>query len=294
MAFVKLDVGILNSSLWIDREARDVFITALCMAVPHELTEPIPAISVRTLEPTGFVVQEGWYGIVKAAGPGIVRQACVDAEPGMKALERLSTPDPDSRTPDHEGRRLVRIAGGWIVLNFDLYRQRDQTAAERAKRYRDRKRTTPSHTVTRDDRDATANVTEAEVEAEAEADIFISNKDGTEKLSAIKERVRADWNRAAESRKGWRMCTIPPKGELGKLLSARCKDPEWLAKYPAALEKMVKLSWMDNAKFETFLRPDTLRKIFDEWTDGNQPKVEAPLSREMQELLNRVGSAANA
>jgi len=71
MAFVKLDAGILNSSLWPDREAREVFITALCMAVPHEIRESTPAISVRTLEPTGFVVQEGWYGIVKAAAPAL-------------------------------------------------------------------------------------------------------------------------------------------------------------------------------------------------------------------------------
>src|ERR1700749_4238582 len=104
MAFVKLDTRILESTLWIARECREVFIPALLMAMPREITEPTPQLEIRSLEETGFVVPPGWYGFVDAAGVGIVRRALVDPEKGIIALERLGSPDPHSRTADFEGR----------------------------------------------------------------------------------------------------------------------------------------------------------------------------------------------
>ena len=172
MAFVKLDCGILNSTLWVERVPREIFITALLMAVPHEVTEPMPQISVRSLGHEGFIVPPGFYGFVAAAGLGIIRMAMVDAEAGMSALERLGQPDVESRTPDFDGRRLVRVDGGYIVLNFFKYREKDNTGAERAKRYRMRKAlsgdtvTRDSHTVTRD---SSPSVTKADADADAES-----------------------------------------------------------------------------------------------------------------------------
>lgn len=139
MAFVKLDCGILDSTLWADRDAKDLFITALLMAVPHELMVPAEQIQVRTLEKTGFVVPAGWYGLVRAAGQGIVRRHGMELEAGLAALERLGAPELDSRTPDFEGRRMVRVDGGYIILNFAAYRAKDHTAKERSKRYREKK-----------------------------------------------------------------------------------------------------------------------------------------------------------
>ena len=140
MAFVKLDTKILDSTLWIERDCREMFITALLLAHPYELVEPTPQIEVRTLALTGFMVPVGWYGFVPAAGVGIARRAMVDQEIGMIALERLGSPDPESRSPEFDGRRLVRVDGGYIVLNFIKYREKDTTAAERSKRWRDRKK----------------------------------------------------------------------------------------------------------------------------------------------------------
>ena len=118
MPFVKLDSGILDSTLWVDRDQRDLFITALLMAEPRELTEPLAQLQVDSLEPTGFQVPPGWYGFVPAAGPGIARRALVDSEPGLVALRALGSPDPESRSHDFEGRRLVRVDGGYVVLNY--------------------------------------------------------------------------------------------------------------------------------------------------------------------------------
>lgn len=139
MAFVKLDCGMLDSSIWVDRDAKDLFITALLMAVPVELVKEEVAYEVRDLRPTGFVVPAGWYGKVNAAGIGIVRRALIADEVGLAALERLGVPEPQSRTPDFEGRRMVRVDGGYIILNFAEYRAKDHTAAERSKRYREKK-----------------------------------------------------------------------------------------------------------------------------------------------------------
>lgn len=163
MPFVKLDTGMLQSSLWIDHEARSVFLTMLLLARPHELTEPAQAIGVADLQPTGFVVPAGWYGMVEAAGPAIVRTAGLPDAVGMAALQRLTEPDLTSRTIDYEGRRVVRVAGGYVVLNYMSYRDRDSTAADRARRYRERLR----NGVTRDERVAVTPVTQAEAEAEA-------------------------------------------------------------------------------------------------------------------------------
>ncbi len=138
MAYVKLDTAILDSTLWIERESREVFITALLLAEPFEALESLPQIAVRSLDLTGFLVPPGWYGFVQAAGSGIVRRALVDTELGMAALERLGNPDYESRNPKFEGRRLVRVNHGFIVLNYMEFRDRDHTSAARSRRYRER------------------------------------------------------------------------------------------------------------------------------------------------------------
>lgn len=170
MAFVKLDCGMLDSTIWMDREARELFITALLMAEPYELREPTPQIEVSTLGLTGFIVPAGWYGFVRAAGSGIVRRAGLATEVGLKALERLGSPEAESRTPDYEGRRLVRVDGGYIVLNFTKYREKDTNNAERQKRWRERNKSVRNAVTT-----VTSRVTSNQAEAEAEAEVQGTN-----------------------------------------------------------------------------------------------------------------------
>ena len=179
MPFVKLDCGLLDSTLWMDRPARDVFLTALLMAEPYEITEPTPELEIRRVNETSFVVPPGWYGFVRAAGVGILRRAGVDdQEEGLAALERLASPEGDSRSPDFEGRRLVRIDGGFIVLNHEKYRRRDYTAAARQKRYRERHRngvTASRNAVT------PRHITQAEAVSEVKKQ-YIANPNGSDPL----------------------------------------------------------------------------------------------------------------
>ena len=167
MSFVKLDCRILESSLWIDRAAREVFITALLMAEPRELKKPLAQLDVRTMNPTGWEAPPGWYGWIDAAGVGICRRALVEQEEGLSALERLGSPEPESRSADYEGRRLVRVSGGYIALNYMRFRERDETAAERMRRYRARQK---DESLQRNDVTVTRHVTHADADADADAE----------------------------------------------------------------------------------------------------------------------------
>ena len=54
--------------------------------------------------------------------PGLARLANVSLEEAQRAIETFLAPDPFSRTPDHEGRRIAEIDGGWRLLNHEKYR----------------------------------------------------------------------------------------------------------------------------------------------------------------------------
>lgn len=97
-------------------------------------------------------------GRVDGSIPGFARVANVTVEEMERAIRVLSSPDPHSRTPDNEGRRIEAVPGGWRVLNHETYRaleseeHRREMDAKRAKEYRDRhaasRSVTPRHVET--------------------------------------------------------------------------------------------------------------------------------------------------
>jgi hypothetical protein len=145
MPFVKLDTRILDSTLWIDRDLREIFITALLMAEPMEFADPQRQILIDSLDTTDFTTPPGWYGSVPAAGIGIINRAGVEKEAGLAALRKLGEPEADSRSKDFGGRRMIRIDGGFLVLNYMKHRDKDYTAADRQRRLRERKKRGPSN-----------------------------------------------------------------------------------------------------------------------------------------------------
>ena len=88
-------------------------------------------------------------GFVSSSLPGLATAARMSIEDCQIALQKLSSPDPHSRTKDHEGRRIVAADGGWLILNYRLYRDRrsdDPNAIrtrERVRRYRERQSLPP-------------------------------------------------------------------------------------------------------------------------------------------------------
>lgn len=169
MPFVKLDCKMLDSSLWPEKDQRDLFITALLMAEPIEIKVETPQLKVRSLDETGFSAPPGWYGFIPAAGIGIINRCGMSQETGLSALERLGEPDPESRSNDFEGRRLIRIDGGYLALNYDKYRERDYSNAERCKRYREKKKN--KDMACQGLQHACQHESDMQAEAEAEAEV---------------------------------------------------------------------------------------------------------------------------
>lgn len=256
MPFVKLDTGMLNSTLWVERECRELFITALLMAEPKELTEEAPQIAIRSLEQTGWAVPPGWYGFVAAAGVGIIRRAVMDHDVGLIALEKLGAPDPESRSLEFEGRRLVRVDGGFIVLNYMKYRERDYTTAERSKRYREKKASqrdsTPPH----------RDITQAEAEAEVDAE---KKKDNAGQLPGVEAPVQQQHinghDKTARAildflneKTGRRY--QPVKANI-EMIVARLKDGATIEEMRMVVAKKCR-EWSGDPKMAIYLRPATL------------------------------------
>jgi hypothetical protein len=61
-------------------------------------------------------------GVVTCSLPGLADAARVTIEQCQTALGIFLSPDPFSRTKDFEGRRIMEVDGGWILLNYMKFR----------------------------------------------------------------------------------------------------------------------------------------------------------------------------
>ena len=89
---------ILESSLWIkeSKETRLVWVTLLAM--------------------------KDRKGKVQASLVGLADRAKVTVEECREALRVLTSPDADDTSKVEEGRRIREVAGGWEIINHELYR----------------------------------------------------------------------------------------------------------------------------------------------------------------------------
>ncbi len=141
----KIFTKILDSSIWLeDNATRIVWITLIA------------------------AMDEDGYAHFSAIR-NLANRAQVSMEDAEKAVEVLLNPDPDSANPDHDGRRIERVPGGFYILNSKKHRdmvtrvvQREQTR-ERVKKHRAKKK--GNATVTQGNEKLTPS--EADTEAEA-------------------------------------------------------------------------------------------------------------------------------
>lgn len=110
ITFTKLFSSITESTIWIAPDThRLCWITMLAMA-----------------DSRGRV----WGSI-----PGLANRARVSVDDCRSAIRFFMEPDSDSRTKEHEGRRIEEIDGGWRLLNHGKYRAiRDEEAIKESKR----------------------------------------------------------------------------------------------------------------------------------------------------------------
>lgn len=106
MSHVKLFATITDSSIWDQPDhVCKIWITLLAMA--------------------------DWHGCVYASLPGLANRARKSIREVEEALEVFRAPDPYSRSPEHDGRRLVDIDGGWMLLNYTKHREAKNAEALR-------------------------------------------------------------------------------------------------------------------------------------------------------------------
>lgn len=113
-----------------------------------KLDEGILQSSVMAADPVTFKV---WIALLAACeSDGVARVAptflaavChLSLDQVRRTLSELSGPDPDSRTPDCQGRRIERVDGGWRLINYRKYRSLGLKEAESESRS-DRRRRQP-------------------------------------------------------------------------------------------------------------------------------------------------------
>lgn len=150
VGFSKLFADIIHSTVWREpMHVKVVWITMLAMADRH--------------------------GQVFASIPGLADSAKVSLDECLESLEIFSSPDKYSRTKDYEGRRIIEIDGGWLLLNYEKFRerrddeeQRIQTR-DRVRRHREKAKAL-GNIVTEVVTETQSNdITEADTEAEAKS-----------------------------------------------------------------------------------------------------------------------------
>ncbi len=72
-------------------------------------------------------------GVVDKTPEAIARRTNIPMDIVNDCLNKLSSPDPSSRTPTEDGRRLIPLSPdrswGWVIVNYELYRDmRDEEA----------------------------------------------------------------------------------------------------------------------------------------------------------------------
>jgi len=107
--FTKLFGQIVNSSIWDENHVtRIVWVTMLALAGPD--------------------------GVVRAAIPGLANASRVTLEECEAALDKFQQPDKYSRSQEHDGRRIQRVEGGFLLLNYQRYR--NELDQERRREYK--------------------------------------------------------------------------------------------------------------------------------------------------------------
>lgn len=73
-----------------------------------------------------FVILADKNGVVDMTPEAIARRTTIPLEIVLKGIENLVQPDPGSRTPTEDGRRIVPLSDarswGWQVVNYERYR----------------------------------------------------------------------------------------------------------------------------------------------------------------------------
>ena len=122
----KVSRRLLDSSRWYREEPQTIKLLVFLIAAAQDPLNDCP-------------------GTVLIGETGLAMRTGLDVEYVRAALERLSQPDPESRSTEGDGATLERVPGGVRLVNFDVYHpgmvesamQKQAARSEKARRAAD-------------------------------------------------------------------------------------------------------------------------------------------------------------
>lgn len=223
MSFVKLDKGLLTSSLWIGGDAETVRVWVYLLLAADQ------------------------NGMVCETLPAIAWGCKIPVERAKEILALFAGPDPDSRTPKNDGRRIrVSREPQWSVeiLNYLDYRAKDHTAAARAKRYRERHAASRVTTVT--DRDASRKQKQKQKQKQSSRPSLASERVGADRETWLTPFANV-WTEFYGG--------TPPFGEMASALARKpSKDQPSVRELPDGPERFRRYCLATDARYASVSR----------------------------------------
>jgi len=247
-----------------------------------------------------LIVLANRHGEVDMTADAISRRTTIPLDIIEKGLMALSQPDPDSRTADEDGRRIVLIdphrAWGWRLVNYDKYRKirNDEERREYQREWIAGKRKAKQATVvdslstTVDNVDpcsmqyAVSSKNHMRSEAARVSGKSLPIAGGFDRFYAAYPRKRGK----AEAQKAWTRRVKPEeveaiiaRVELNKLGEWRRKDREYIP-HPA--------SWLNGRRWEDEIDPQNQQPL-PSTDSGELKRKRKELTPQGQAILDRVG-----
>jgi hypothetical protein len=197
-------------------------------------------------------------GIVDMTADALSRETTIPLDIIEKGIKALESPDPESRTPDHEGRRIIRLSDsrswGWRLVNYEHYRKL-RSEEERREYHRQYYREKRSKSVTKKKLNSTQ---------QHSTDSTNSRGRGSkQKVEVIQGLNQSAWNDYLSHRKELRAKTLTPRGEqmAMKKLAALPHDKQqmvvdnsiqngWIGLFPEKVNEKTKSSDSFDAKLQ--------------------------------------------
>jgi len=207
-----------------------------------KLDEGILQSSVMAADPVTFKV---WIallaacesdGVAPVAAPFLAAICHLPLDAVRRALEILAGPDPDSRTPEADGRRIQRCDGGWRLINYPKYRRLGLRVAESEARSERRHRPCPDTKADCPDPSASVSLSAS-----------------GEKGGAGGGELPADMQAEADIRKARTRRERELYGLVGKIAKLSGKEPEDVMEHVTAFVRA------DGTRAPGYKRPELIR-----------------------------------
>lgn len=245
VTFTKLFSSITESTIWCEPDTtRLAWITMLAMADRQ--------------------------GRVWASIPGLANRARISVDAARAAIAAFLGPDPDSRTPENEGRRIEPIDGGWRLLNHEKYRTiRDEESVKESKRRYINARRERERNAAKTAQDVEGKISTVERGRDnAEADTDVNPE--VNLLSGKHEKIDPKPEQSQARKKLSEACIEvlnflnektgrnyqPVKANIN-LIAARIKEGATVIQCRQVIAKKCR-EWRDDPNREIYLRPKTL------------------------------------